>query len=212
MIVPWIDLAFAAYDAGFRGEAHAISVALAQPESGRNTDAVNSTDPNGGSFGLLQINGVHDPNASGVYPNKVPTTAWIELMKNPLENYKAAFKVWNSAGKSFGPWGAFTSNLHVSSMDAARCALDARQRIVTANSTIANLQATRNSLQESVNSLQGALSASQSNLNAMTQLRDAIADELELVRSDLASAQTQRDVLEVRLVQKNSLIDQARAI
>jgi hypothetical protein len=90
---------------------------------------VNLTDPNGGSYGLWQINGVHDPLATGTYPNMVPTSEWKIRMQDPLENAKAAFKVYTSAGKSFAPWGAFTRTMHRPYMDTAKVALDARQRI-----------------------------------------------------------------------------------
>lgn len=126
-VVPWIDIATVAWDAGFRGDAHAIAVALTHPESGRIADRVNPNDPNGGSFGLWQINGVHDPKAAGTYPSMVPTQEWIDRMFIPAENAKAAYKIWSTQG--FEPWGAYTSNLHLSSLDAARCALDARMRI-----------------------------------------------------------------------------------
>lgn len=143
-VLPWIDVASLAYEAGFRGEPHATVVALSQPESGRQPRRENLADPNGGSFGLLQINGAHDPDAAGSYPNLVPTPAWIERMKDPLENLKMAYRIWlsNSQGeRNFKPWGAYTSNLHLASLDAARCALDARARLASRDASIAGLKA-----------------------------------------------------------------------
>jgi hypothetical protein len=219
MIVPWIDLAFAAYTAGFRGEAHAIAVALAQPESGRNTDAVNSTDPNGGSFGLLQINGVHDPNATGTYPDKVPTAAWKELMKDPLENYKVAFKVWNSASKSFNPWGAFTSGAHVPYLPEARIALDARARLARLETINLNHTAARAALQAELTALNASLALVKGELDAekaahttTKQTLALVEGELTTTREELNSAIERATALDARLANKNILLDQARAV
>lgn len=198
MIVPWIDLATAAYEAGFRGEAHAIAVALAQPESGRNTDAVNSNDPNGGSFGLLQINGVHDPNATGTYPNMVPTAEWKELMKSPVENYKVAFKVWNNASRSFNPWGAYTSDLHMPYMATAKVALDARSRLARLDVINANHLAARAALQNELSEVRTQLSTEQALLSQ--------------VKADLAASKEEAKTFEARLTAKNGFIDQARAV
>jgi hypothetical protein len=120
--VPFFDVARYAHDAGFRGEPHAIVVALAQPESNRNPRAHNGDDPFKGSFGLLQINGVHlEPGGS--------LDGWtVEDLYDPAKNLKAAFIVWSDNGKSFEPWGAFTSDLHKPSMDAAKVALDGFSR------------------------------------------------------------------------------------
>jgi hypothetical protein len=123
--IPFLDLANYAYDAGFRGENHAIAVALAQPESNRIPNAANLQDVNGGSFGVMQINGAHDPDAEGTYPNMVPTAAWIQRMS------------------SFDPWGAFTSGLHKPSLDAAKVALDGSARLRAANARVAQYKAER---------------------------------------------------------------------
>jgi hypothetical protein len=144
--LPWLDIAELAFQAGFRGEPHAIVVALAQPESNRNPQAVNPTDPNGGSYGLLQVNGAADPDAAGTYPNLVPTEAWKQRMFDPAENLKAAYQIWlsNSQGeKNFKPWGAYTSNLHLASLDAARAAMDGAARLRQANARVAQFKAER---------------------------------------------------------------------
>jgi hypothetical protein len=123
--VPFFDIARYAHDAGFRGEPHAIIVALAQPESTRIPTAHNGADPFHGSFGLLQINGVHlEPGGT--------LEGWtIEDLYDPAKNLKAAFLVWKANGESFEPWGAFVNGLHKPSMDAAKVALDgfARWRV-----------------------------------------------------------------------------------
>ena len=150
MIVAWVDLAIHAYNAGFRGEDHATAIALAHAESGRVNDAVNWTDPNGGSFGLMQINGVHDPDASGTYPNMVPTQAWIDRMYVPSENYKAAFQVYKNGGDSFKPWATYTQGLHkakiVSPYDIAKAAMDGRARMQTLQTRLDNMTLQRDSL------------------------------------------------------------------
>jgi hypothetical protein len=123
--VPFFDIARYAHEAGFRGEPHAIVVALAQPESNRVADAHNPGDPFKGSHGLLQVNGVH------LLPGGTLETWVVEDLYDPAKNLKAAFLVWKANGESFEPWGAFTNGLHKPSMDAAKVALDgfARWRV-----------------------------------------------------------------------------------
>jgi hypothetical protein len=120
--VPFFDIARYAHEAGFRGEPHATVVALAQPESSRIATAHNGADPNKGSFGLLQINGVHlEPGGT--------LEGWaIEDLYDPAKNLKAAFMVWEANGHSFEPWGAYVNGLHKPSMDAAKVALDGFSR------------------------------------------------------------------------------------
>lgn len=56
---------------------------IALAESGGCPGAVNSNDPNGGSYGLWQINGVHAPGGNG-------GAAWGQAMLNPQTNAKMA--------------------------------------------------------------------------------------------------------------------------
>jgi hypothetical protein len=67
-------------------------------ESGFNARAANWGDPHGGSFGLTQINGVHDP-APGTYA----TRAWIQRMWDPVLNLRQAHRLMSGSG--LGPWG-----------------------------------------------------------------------------------------------------------
>lgn len=168
----WIDVAQAAYLAGFRGDPHATAVALTQPESSRDPKATNLSDPNGGSFGLLQINGVHDPAATGTYPDKVPTQEWIARMYDPLENMRAAFQIWLSNGKTFKPWGAFTSGLHVQHLATAKVALDARARIERLETTNAAHVAARAELEAQLAATSTLLTAA---LNRIQKAREALA-------------------------------------
>jgi hypothetical protein len=84
------------------------AAAIAYAESSGNATDVNPNDPNGGSFGLWQINGIHGASlaASGL-------TSW---QTDPLQNAEAAVQVWKGAGQTFfspttnggatGPWAA----------------------------------------------------------------------------------------------------------
>ena len=75
------------------------AAAIAMAESGGNPVDHNSSDPNGGSFGLWQINGVHadDMKAAGL-PN------W---QTDPLQNAEAAVMIWKGQKQNFftsGGW------------------------------------------------------------------------------------------------------------
>jgi Lysozyme like domain len=178
--IAWIDVAEYGWDANFRGEAHATAVALTQPESQRNPEAENLDDPNGGSFGLLQINGVHDPQATGTYPNKVPTQAWIEKMKNPAENMKAAFKIWEE-NEGFTPWGAFTRQLHVPWLPTAKVALDGRARIAKLAAALQTAIGQRDSIQAQLDT---CVSSSSTEIQ---QLRAALDDANTRIAAALAA-------------------------
>lgn len=74
-----------------------LMAAIAMAESSGYVGNVNSADPNGGSFGLWQINGIHGYNTA-------------DLLSSPLYNAQAAVAVFNSQG--LGAWSTFTSWLH----------------------------------------------------------------------------------------------------
>lgn len=91
-----------AYDAGFRGAALDMAVAVALAESGGNPLAYNpesaaGTKAGSGSRGLWQIYGAAHPN----YNND---TAF-----DPRENAKAAFEVYQAAGQKFTPWSTYNN-------------------------------------------------------------------------------------------------------
>ncbi len=77
------------------------AAAIAEAESGGNSDSLNPND-NGGrqsSFGLWQIsNGTHAP----------PSPNWA----NPAVNAQLAVAKWKAAGDSFSPWGTFSSGAY----------------------------------------------------------------------------------------------------
>jgi Lysozyme like domain len=78
-----------------------LAAAIAEAESGGNSDALDPND-NGGlqsSFGLWQIsNGTHQP----------PSAQW----SNPAVNAQLAVAKYKGAGNSFKPWGTFTSGAY----------------------------------------------------------------------------------------------------
>lgn len=81
--------ASSAYRAGFRGQALVVMTAISGRESSWDPGSVNPNDPAGGSFGLWQINGAHNPNGG------VATQSWGAQLLNPLVN---ALYAWNVAG------------------------------------------------------------------------------------------------------------------
>lgn len=89
-----INLIYANFGHGWRGQ---TMVRCAIRESGLNPRAANWRDSHGGSFGLFQINGIHDPS-----PGTYATRAWIQKMFNPYENIKVAVRL---ARGGLGPWG-----------------------------------------------------------------------------------------------------------
>lgn len=74
--------------------AQAVAIEENQSEGG-NTDAWNPTDPDGGSIGEFQINGVHGP---GNYL----TPAFAKDMADPIANSREALGLF--AGQGWQPW------------------------------------------------------------------------------------------------------------
>lgn len=72
-------------------------ICIARRESGLNPRAANWGDSNGGSFGLFQMNGVHDPTT-----RSHASKWWINKMFNPVANTRAAYRLWKGSGT--GPW------------------------------------------------------------------------------------------------------------
>lgn len=91
------QLASAAYQAGFRGQALAEAVSIAMAESQGNPNALN---PNGEhSVGLMQMN----MNAHGT---RFGTEAQL---RDPVHNMKAAYQL-SQGGKNFRPWSVHRSS------------------------------------------------------------------------------------------------------
>ena len=79
-------IASAAYRAGFRGWPLVIMTAVGLRESRGNPAAANLGDPNGGSYGVWQINGA---NAPGGF-----SSGWAaEQLSNPQANADAAYRL-----------------------------------------------------------------------------------------------------------------------
>jgi murein DD-endopeptidase MepM/ murein hydrolase activator NlpD len=96
-----------ASNAGFTGSNLNIATAIAMAESGGNTQAVNTSDPYGGSFGLFQINAAHF-HAGG-------TTQACALDPQCASNY--AYSLFKSQG--FQPWGTYTNGAYQKFMGTA---------------------------------------------------------------------------------------------
>ncbi|GAA4868070.1 transglycosylase SLT domain-containing protein [Saccharopolyspora cebuensis] len=103
-----------AYDAGFRGDALATSVAVALAESGGNTDAHNDQPPDD-SYGLWQINMLGD---LGTARREQYGLGSDDELLDPAENAAAAFEI-SGDGKDFGPWTTYADGKHEKYMDEA---------------------------------------------------------------------------------------------
>lgn len=96
------QIAQLAYNAGFRGSALRMAVAVALAESGGNPNAYNPETGAGtarghGSRGLWQIYGTAHPWADN------------DQTFNPIFNAQAAYRVYKEAGNSFRPWSTFNN-------------------------------------------------------------------------------------------------------
>ena len=106
-----LSIAQAAYAAGFRGQSLVTAIAIALAESSGNPNAVNSSDPNGGSFGLWQINGIHASEFGSL---------WSQVL-NPTVNAQMAYAV-SGGGTNFTPWSTFTSGAYAANLGVAQTA------------------------------------------------------------------------------------------
>jgi hypothetical protein len=100
-----------AYNSGFRGKALVTMVAIAAGESSLRTDAQNLSDPFGGSWGLVQINGSHF-HAGG-------TSKTCALNPQCALNYAYAL---SGHGVNFLPWGAYTNGSYTHYLSQATTA------------------------------------------------------------------------------------------
>jgi Lysozyme like domain len=87
-------------NAGFPEQNIGVGLAIAFAESGLASGNCNLDDPNGGSFGLWQINGAHF-NSGGTSK---------ECAFDPQCSTNYAFKLWVSQG--WDPWGTYTSGAY----------------------------------------------------------------------------------------------------
>lgn len=78
-----------------------VIVAIAISESSLNINSYNPLDPYTGSYGVLQINGVHFLN----------TGFSVEQAYDPQESFNYAYKLSNN-GKNFKDWSTFNDNTY----------------------------------------------------------------------------------------------------
>lgn len=87
--------------AGFREPGLHTIVAIAQAESGGRSDAVNKSDPYGGSYGILQINGAHIIGMGG-------NAVTLQCAYDPACSFRYAYKL-SGGGTNFRAWGSYTN-------------------------------------------------------------------------------------------------------
>jgi len=85
-------LVYKTFGAGWQGR---CMVRIMRRESGGNPRAANYRDVNGGSYGLLQLNGVHRWRGESM-------AAFRARMWNPRSHLIAAKRLYDGSG--FGPW------------------------------------------------------------------------------------------------------------
>ena len=108
-----------AKQAGFTGVSLVLIVAIAEAESSLNTDAVNATDPNGGSFGVLQINGSHFGNHFGPNGSLVMSQ---QVAIDPAASFVFAYEL-SQGGLIFTDWGSFTDGHYARYVSSVATAL-----------------------------------------------------------------------------------------
>jgi surface antigen len=90
-----------AAQAGFKGNALTIALAVAQAESSFRTDAINHNTNGSTDYGLWQINSIHGYSSS-------------QLM-NPLYNAQAAYKI-SGSGSNWQPWTTYNTGAYLKYM------------------------------------------------------------------------------------------------
>lgn len=116
-----VQVAQAAYNAGFRGPALVTAVAVAFGEAGRTKDQTNATALNNrGEFsvGMFQI------NVNGYLAKRLQRwgyTSWIDLW-DPDKNARAAYKI-SQGGKHFGAWSVYKHGTYLKFMNRATAAV-----------------------------------------------------------------------------------------
>ena len=98
------QIAAFARQAGFPESEIATAVAVARAESGGNPQAHNGKAPDN-SYGLWQINMIGTLGPARRKAFGIPTN---ESLFDPLTNAKAAYRIWNDAGKNWKPWTTYT--------------------------------------------------------------------------------------------------------
>lgn len=119
-----IDLAArAAYNAGFRGDALVVAVAIAGGESSYNPNALGDqqleTDKWGPSYGFWQIRSLRRPQ-----DYSFPDTLRLNdgTLYDPTKNAEAAYAL-SSGGTNWRPWSVFTAGIYQNFINVARTAV-----------------------------------------------------------------------------------------
>lgn len=103
--------------AGFTEQAKLITiVAIAMGESSLDTHAINHSDPYGGSFGVLQINGAHFGDRFG------PGGIYVMSQQTAFDPALSFIFGWelSKQGTNFRPWGAFTDGRYYQYIEQVR--------------------------------------------------------------------------------------------
>ncbi len=115
----------AAYNAGFRGDALVMAVAIAKGESSYNPNALGDvgiqTDKWGPSHGLWQIRTLKNPQNYG-FPDTLRVADG--RLYDPQTNAEAAFAI-SKGGTDFTPWSVYTAGIYRNFLDEARAAVAA---------------------------------------------------------------------------------------
>ena len=111
-VLSYLQVAKAAYAAGFRGRDVVIAVAVAQAESGHDPRAVNQNTNGTQDLGLFQINTIH----GAILKSGDPFSA--------ADNARMAFQVFTDAGSRWGPWVTYWSGSYRKFMDEAQAAVE----------------------------------------------------------------------------------------
>lgn len=111
-----------AKQAGWTGPALVTIVAIAMCESNLYTHATNPSDPSGGSFGILQINGSHFGQPFGVVNGPDQYTMSQSAAYDPYLSFLYAQPLSNY-GKNFHPWSTYSNGCYLTHVDAVRSAL-----------------------------------------------------------------------------------------
>lgn len=92
------NLAAIARAGGFQEKDIPMAIAIMKAESGGNPRALNTSNRNGSTdTGIFQINSVHSSWTKGMDLN------------DPVQNAKAAFKIFSDAGGKWTPWSTFNN-------------------------------------------------------------------------------------------------------
>lgn len=115
-----------AYNAGFRGDALVIAVAVARGESNYNLNALGDTTLTtpkwGPSYGLWQIRSLNNPSAYS-FPDTLRLNDGFTLFQGD-KNAEAAYAI-SKQGTNWRPWTVFTAGIYLQYMPEATAAVQA---------------------------------------------------------------------------------------